>query len=544
MSSVSPSPPPSQSSGTATPSQPAPAGAVAPVSALTGAPAPSPAPPQPVQLPIAKAPDLLSTLPPGTVLSGTVTNTEASGLLKVLTRYGSFELDSKLALAKGTKVALQIRDGGQVQLQIVKPETPATLPEGTAKTLADAAIRLPSQILTATLESRLTSSQGPLGGQGSAGFAGSAPLTAASGQGQPGPAISQLPAALRNLSAGAQFQIQLTAVNSGPATAGNNQPAHAASSASAPGSAVVTATSSGSNSTATNNPVLSGTVIASATQGRPVLQTPFGILSLDSRVQLPLGTNLRVQVLANSLPQLAAGPTVAANPLAQPLAGAASAWANLDAVVRQGEASAIPEALVSKVMQRVPAAGPALASNMLFLLSALNTGQLSAWLGRGTVDQMQREGQRDLSGRLDQDLAQAGRIADASGGEWRTLILPFLDEGQIRQLRLFIRRDQEGEEGEGQDQSGAEATRFLLEIELSKLGDMQLDGLIRAKLFDLVLRTRKPFSDAMHDEIIRIFTESNHNLGLAGQILFEASEDWRSKAAESAPLVDTPDLMI
>lgn len=274
-----------------------------------------------------------------------------------------------------------------------------------------------------------------------------------------------------------------------------------------------------------------------------MLQTAFGTLSLDSRIQLPLGTHVRIQVLANSLPQTSAAPVAPADPLAQPLAGTASSWTSLEAIARQGEASGIPAALASKIMQRVPAAGPALGSNILFLLSALNTGQLNGWLGRATVDQMQREGQSGLSGRLDQDLAQAGRISDANGGEWRTLILPFLDDSQIRQLRLFIRRDND-DEGDGHDQSTADATRFLLEIELTGLGDLQLDGLIRSKLFDLILRTRKPFSRAMHDEIIRIFTESNHNLGLAGQILFEASDDWRSKAAESAPLTDTPDLMI
>ena len=181
---------------------------------------------------------------------------------------------------------------------------------------------------------------------------------------------------------------------------------------------------------------------------------------------------------------------------------------------------------------------------MLFLLSALNTGQLSGWLGRATLDQMQREGQSDLAAKLDQDFAQAGRISDTGGGEWRTLILPFLDENQIRQLRLFIRRDQGDSEGGGQDQSGADATRFLLEIEFSKLGDLQLDGLIRAKLFDLVLRTRKAFSPAVRKEIIRIFSESNQDLGMAGQIFFEASDEWRSKTMESPGLMPSPNLVI
>lgn len=543
MRSVSPTPPPSQSSGTA-PSQSVPAGTVAPVPAATGGTAPSPAATQPVQVPIVKAPDLLSTLPTGTVLSGTVVNAEQSGLLKILTRYGSFALDSKLALPNGTKVALQVRGGGQVHLQIVDPETPARLPEGAAKTLAEASIRLPNQILTATLESTLAPQQSGQRGPGLAGAAATPPLAAASGQGTPGNANPAVPVALRQLTAGSQFQVQLTAINTGPTTTDPNAAARAAPAAiAATASASATALPAAA-STATNNPILSGTVIASAAQGRPVLQTAFGILSLDNRVQLPLGTNVRIQVLANSLPQATAGPAAAASLLAQPLAGAASGWTNLDAMVRQGEASAVPGALAAKIMQRVPTAGSALGSNMLFLLSALNTGHLNSWLGRATVDQMQREGQNSLSGRLDQDLAQAGRISDASGGEWRTLILPFLDDGQIRQLRLFVRSGQDDGEGDDQEQSTADATRFLLELEFSKLGDLQLDGLIRSKLFDLILRTRKPFSPAMHDEIIRIFTESNHNLGMAGQILFEASDDWRSKATESAPLTDTPDLMI
>ncbi|TQV71894.1 hypothetical protein [Denitrobaculum tricleocarpae] len=561
MRSVSPSPPPSQPSGTAAPSQTASSsGTVTPVPPATGAAATSPAATQPVQIPIVKAPEPLSTLPGGTVLSGTVATAEESALLKIMTRYGSFELDSKLALASGTKVALQIRDGGQVQLQIVKPEIAANLPDAAAKALADAAVRLPNQILLATLQSRGNPSPAPAagntlqGGNAPGNAPGSSPVPGAAPPGNAAAASLQIPAVLRQLTAGAQFQVQLTAINGGAAGVQANPTATTTAtpaSATAPGVTAQgpaagpagPAAATGASVTA-NDPILSGTVIASAAKGRPVLQTPFGILSLENGVQLPLGTKVQIQILSSSLPQATAGSAAPLNPLAHPLQGSNFAWPSLDVIARQGEANALSSSLASKIMSRVPTAGAALSSNMLFLLSALNTGQLNGWLGRATVDQMQREGHRDLVGKLDQDLAQAGRISDAAGGEWRTLILPFLDDQQIRQLRLFIRRDQEDGEGDGQEQSGADTTRFVLEIELTKTGDLQLDGLIRSKLFDLILRTRSPFPQSMRDEIIRIFNESNHSLGLAGQIVFEASGDWRSKTIESAGLTDSPDLMI
>ncbi len=554
MSSVSPSAPPPQASGTAAPSPTAASGTVAPATATTGSLPASPAATQPQLASILTAPDALASLNAGTTLTGTVATSDAAGaLLKILTNYGPIELNARLALPAGTKITLHIRENGQVQIQVLPPETAGGQAQGANKALPDAAVRLPNQVLTATLESTAASA---LSGNRNA-----VPAGAGLVQGpQPG-AGAALPPALQQLSAGAQFQVQLTAINT--ATAGTSPappsapglapptaaaggtpatgPARASTAQTSPAGPATTPSSPAGNGA---NPVVSGTVVASAAQGKPVIQTGFGILSLDSRVQLPLGTNLRIQVLASSLPQ--ASPAAAASlvsPAAQSLPNIASTWGNLDALVRQGETSGVSNALASSVLQRVPSAGPGLASNMLFLLSALNSGQINGWLGRPALDLMQREGQADLSARLDQDLAQAGRISEG-GGEWRSLILPFLDEGQIRQLRLFIRRDGEESEDDGADQSGADATRFLLEIELSKLGDMQLDGLIRSKLFDLILRTRRPFSRAMRDEIIRIFSESNHSLGLSGQILFEASDEWRPKATELGGLQASPDLMI
>ncbi len=486
--------------------------------------------------PIAAAPEVVSTLPTGTVLSGSILNSNNAAALQILTKYGQLELATKLALPEGAKVALQIRDGGQVHLQIVGPK-PALTPQGSVRPGAETPVQLSSQVLTATLETALISR---LAGTG----------TAAGGQ-QPAYAgnadAAQLPAILRNLPAGAQFQVQVTALPSAtPATT------TAGSNAVAP----QTATLSQAVST-TANPVLQGNVIASGassgtlpaavspsgTSSRTVLQSGLGILSLSESLKLPPGARVEIQILAKSLPQ--ALPAAASPDTAMLSPGNAGfGWPSLETLARRAGEGQISSALAGQVMQRVPAAGAQLSSNILFLLSALNAGQVNGWLGRSTLDQLQREGQNDLVNRLDGDLTQAGRIADSNSGEWRALILPFLDDGQIRQLRLFLRRRDEDKDGEGKEGPNADATRFLLEIELRKLGDLQADGLIRAKLFDLILRTRRPFSRPMREEITRIFTESNHSLGLAGQILFEASDDWQPAAAKAGGLQAAPDLMI
>lgn len=476
--------------------------------------------------PIAAAPEILSTLPSGTALSGSVLSAEQAGNLQVMTKYGRISLATSFALPEGAKVALQIREGGQAQLQVVGPKVIAGS-QAPLRPAAETPVQLSSQVLTATLESSLAVR--PTGG----GIAASA---------QPGSAAAQLPAILRQLPSGAQFQVQVTALPPGAqATTANPLTAPQAPAA------------------ATTNPVLQGNVVTTSGQGgtpapssaavpsgagaRTLLRSSLGVLSLNEPLKLPPGAKVEIQVLLKSLPQ-ALPATAPLEATLQPTAMSGLAWPSLETLARRAGEGQIPAALAAQVLQRVPSAGAQLSSNLLFLLSALNAGQVGSWLGRPTLELFQREGHGDLLNRLESDLAQAGRLADSSGGEWRSLVLPFLDEGQLRQLRLFLRRQNPDEEQDGKDGSGADATRFLLEIELRRTGDLQADGLIRAKLFDLILRTRRPFSRPMREEITRIFTESNHSLGLAGQILFEASDTWQPAAAKAGGLQSSPDLMI
>ena len=127
---------------------------------------------------------------------------------------------------------------------------------------------------------------------------------------------------------------------------------------------------------------------------------------------------------------------------------------------------------------------------------------------------------RQLAG----ELGQLGRLTE-SGGDWRLLAIPFADGHQVHPLRLFLRRDEHrSDEPERERET---ATRFVLEVELTRLGDLQMDGLVRKTRFDLILRTRRPLSPTMQRDIGEIFQAANEAAGVDGQIVFQSSHDWR-----------------
>jgi hypothetical protein len=113
-----------------------------------------------------------------------------------------------------------------------------------------------------------------------------------------------------------------------------------------------------------------------------------------------------------------------------------------------------------------------------------------------------------------------------------------LDGDQVRQLRLFLRHGQQDGDGDG-DGEDEEKTRFIVEVELSRLGDLQLDGLVREKRLDLILRSRVPLPEFMRRDIMQIFHDANEITGYRGSIGFQSSIDWKAMPIE-APDADTP----
>jgi hypothetical protein len=260
---------------------------------------------------------------------------------------------------------------------------------------------------------------------------------------------------------------------------------------------------------------LTGTVAPNSLAGQPLVQTAAGLLALDTALDLPPGAQLEL---------------VPIGPPAHPAAGAvqdpsapeagADRWLALDAAIRVLQQTA-PQA-AQELVRQLPDLGLRLAPNLIAFVSAVQTGAIESWLGGGPVKALERAGRRDLVDSLVRDVGEMRTPVQLPiGGDWQTIVVPLFFGQQIERIRLIMRRPPDSDdEAEAREEEGA---RFLVDVEMSRLGPLQLDGLVkrRAKRFDLILRSRYPLPDDVRRGIVGIFSRCLDGLGMIGSASFQ-----------------------
>ncbi|MGF1630226.1 MAG: hypothetical protein ACFCUT_12210 [Kiloniellaceae bacterium] len=262
---------------------------------------------------------------------------------------------------------------------------------------------------------------------------------------------------------------------------------------------------------------VTGLVTAISSGGQPILHTPLGTLTLDTRAALPPGTSLALEI---ALP-VTSGTTTA------PVL--ASTWPSLGSL-EEALLHGLPAGQAEAVARALPQVGPRLASGMLFFLAALNQGNIAGWLAKAgaAAGQSERAGLYETLGR---EFAGLSRTIETAAGEWRFVSLPLWSDQGLRELRCYFRHQ---EHGGRQGEDGEKATRFVLELELKRHGELQLDGLVRPQLFDLVLRSRRPLPALVRGDLLALFEETNAIAGYNGRLVFRASGDWPQLIAARA----------
>jgi hypothetical protein len=244
---------------------------------------------------------------------------------------------------------------------------------------------------------------------------------------------------------------------------------------------------------------LAGTVVAS-TAGETVVETPIGTLALERRLALPPGSFVTLQQLAATPPD---------DPSDLPLAQRTT-WPALEETLATLE-RALPDLAAQLRSTLAPASGQELAGTLLFLMSALNAG---TWPGPRILETLDAFGRRDLRLRLESDVTELRELDSSRSGDWHVYALPLIDGGAVRPVRLYFRRRA------ASSPAGDQGTRFVLEVEMSRMGALQLDGLVRPQRFDLVLRSHRPIAAELRQEITEIFHGAVAASGLGGDITF------------------------
>lgn len=292
-----------------------------------------------------------------------------------------------------------------------------------------------------------------------------------------------------------------------------------------------------------------------ATPKTAFLQTPFGLMRVTDGPKLPEGTRVTVEVTDVVTPQ----PPVS-RPARLPFdqAGLAATdltrdWSSLTQVMKSAGVDVPPHMLGHVAVPTLNAAPtPTPTASLQFFLAALRLGDVKGWLGQDLANRIDQSADPGLMSRIGGDFAAASRAAhDGSSSEWRPVMLPVHDGSGIQPVAWFIRRPYEAKDGDARAGGGLEkqsdhGTRFVIELDHRSLGEMQLDGLVHAKRFDLVVRSHRPLSETIRRDIAGLFRKVLDGAGAEGDVLFHTDRkfpialraDMAHRAFEARPHPD------
>ncbi len=539
-------------------------------------PQPLPQPMPPAPLPVVLVPNPPAALTQqalGALLKGAVVQQDAKGVFQLQTSLGAFSIQTPLILPRGALLTMQLhslRPQAQLQILAINGKAPrqsaaglqGQTQGGRAPTAAGArpgvaAARTP--LLNLTVGSTVTatlirSPQGLAGGLtrglagGQAGGRGGgqagrlpqpgAPAPQGATKGAPAASAAQgrqsvqghlgrlgrlgRPAAASAAPASAQGAPRTTNSSPGaqaPFPAGSRVGVKVVSIQPArPGGPLLSLPQAGS-ATLSAGRTLNAVVTGATPSGGPIVMTGAGEMSLAARASLPEGASLILQVIGK--------PTLPQAPLQTFIHGAGAGmfvsrqWPGLsEAMAAMQEFDpATAQQLLNNVM---PRANSQLAANVLFFLSALRGGNLRNWLGDGPNRALQSV-KPSLLNRLRDDFNALGRMSrePTPTGDWRISLVPFYNGAELEQIRMLTRRHG----GEGEDGEEQENTRFIIDVDLTKLGRLQLDGLLKnkGKHMDLIVRTENRLPEKMQNGIRGIFQEASDLTGVKGGVSFQAS---------------------
>jgi hypothetical protein len=274
-------------------------------------------------------------------------------------------------------------------------------------------------------------------------------------------------------------------------------------------------------------PVLSFTPSEGSAPKNFVMQFPAENLNAGMTVDvIPLNTD--AQSTAPSGGQNVA-PQNASQPFSPLVFFTQTQWFDLGQMIDLDPAQAANEAaqaaarMVSNALPQ--AARPAqLPATAMFFLSALRGGDVSAWMGDKALDALRRIGKGDSIERLARDFGGVQRSsAETGGADWRATALPMMWENEVSKVMLFYKHDRDSENDGGD--GARKGTRFIFDLQMTRMGAVQIDGYTKGQKLDMILRTEKLLSAPMMQFLRGAYVDSLEQIGFKGELSFQGKRN-------------------
>lgn len=226
----------------------------------------------------------------------------------------------------------------------------------------------------------------------------------------------------------------------------------------------------------------------------------------DSQLQKPQLTPLSIQHTTESVDELI------------------REWPSLAQLVEETQRtdSVLFQSMLAKAF---PTPGKHFTQTMLFFLSALKGGDIKQWIGNKANEVLEAK-HTDIIRRMGAEFATLQQaFIEPNSQNWISAMVPVLYDNRLHQARLHIRQDADAQ-NEKPQQGGQ---RFIIDVELSRLGELQLDGFVQKNAgkhqFDIVLRSSKPLPSDIEHDIRAIYINASEIAGFKGNIIFQPSRE-------------------
>ncbi len=268
-------------------------------------------------------------------------------------------------------------------------------------------------------------------------------------------------------------------------------------------------------------PVLKG-IVFHPDDSRPVLiATKSGALALDTAVRLPHLTPVSVKILPPAVP---AAPVLEKTPLPE----FKNTWTVLTHALdtlRQTDETAF-----ETVKAALPQTGGKLPALMLSYMNAAAQGvSFSDFIGEANVAALAKtENGASLLKRLEREFSTAAKKTTDGKNEWKGWDIPLLSGSVVEPVSLYLQRPNTDEFRRAQTDRKQAGVRFAVDVNLTRLGKMQLEGLAhrQTRRFDLILRHQNPLPPDFDAAVRNIFTQTLTALNYTGTVRVDKTDDF------------------
>jgi hypothetical protein len=291
----------------------------------------------------------------------------------------------------------------------------------------------------------------------------------------------------------------------------------------------------------TSTQYITATVIGNEATGEAVLQTPMGVIRLQPGTSLPIGSSVTLEIVNVTPPNADNDAAIAAEAAAPaPITDLAHEWVALKQIftLLAGTPNAPGPGFNQATTPWIPADAsgmPNLApqnmpAGLMAFVAALRGNDFRGWLGKDQVKWLEDHDHAALIGKAASEFTSMARqFAEAEPHHWQALFFPVAVGVELHQVRLFVKRDR-NRQSPTQPGKNSDDTRFVIELDLSQMGGMQMDGFVRREgsdiQFDLIIRSAKPLDDDFQKNILQIYTDTGELTGYKGSIVFQQGKEF------------------